>query len=268
MDIELRQASLHWQQHCVFSDLSLTLPSGQWTSILGQSGVGKSSLLQLLCGIADEASISGDIYCSDDLPLTGRVAWMAQQDLLLPWLSVLDNVLLGARLQSGKIATEQTEQARYLLQQVGLSDRANARPAQLSGGQRQRVALARTLFQDQPLICMDEPFSALDAITRLKLQDLAADLLADRTVLMITHDPLEALRLSDRILVLQGSPARLSDPIQPSGQPPRAVHDDQVLQLQARLLELLAGGSLLAEGAMLADGYLLAKGSQLAEGSP
>lgn len=241
MDIRLEQASLHWQHHCVFSDLNLELPGGRWTSILGQSGVGKSSLLQLLCGIADEADIKGRIICSDGQPLTGRVAWMAQQDLLLPWLSVLDNVLLGARLQAGKVTKEQIEQARYLLSQVELADRTRDRPAQLSGGQRQRVALARTLFQDQPLVCMDEPFSALDAITRLKLQDLAAELLADRTVLMITHDPLEALRLSDRILVLQGAPARLSDPIIPAGQTPRAIHDQQVLQLQAQLLELLAG---------------------------
>jgi len=241
LDIRLEQASLHWQHHCVFSDLNLELPGGRWTSILGQSGVGKSSLLQLLCGIADEADIKGRIICSDGQPLTGRVAWMAQQDLLLPWLSVLDNVLLGARLQAGKVTKEQIEQARYLLSQVELADRTRDRPAQLSGGQRQRVALARTLFQDQPLVCMDEPFSALDAITRLKLQDLAAELLADRTVLMITHDPLEALRLSDRILVLQGAPARLSDPIIPAGQTPRAIYDQQVLQLQAQLLELLAG---------------------------
>ncbi len=244
MDIELRQASLHWQQHCVFNNLNLTLPSGQWTSILGQSGVGKSSLLQLLCGIADEASISGAIHCSDGLPLAGRVAWMAQQDLLLPWLNLLDNVLLGARLQQGrKPSAEQRELAGYLLQQVGLSDRATALPAQLSGGQRQRVALARTLFQDQPLVCMDEPFSALDAINRLKLQDLAAELLADRTVLMITHDPLEALRLSDRVLVLQGSPARLSAPIVPAGSTPRPVTDPALLELQAQLLQLLMEGA-------------------------
>lgn len=244
MDIELRQASLHWQQHCVFNNLNLTLPSGQWTSILGQSGVGKSSLLQLLCGIADEASISGAIHCSDGLPLAGRVAWMAQQDLLLPWLNLLDNVLLGARLQQGrKPSAEQRELAGYLLQQVGLSDRATALPAQLSGGQRQRVALARTLFQDQPLVCMDEPFSALDAINRLKLQDLAAELLADRTVLMITHDPLEALRLSDRVLVLQGSPARLSAPIVPTGSTPRPVTDPALLELQAQLLQLLMEGA-------------------------
>jgi putative hydroxymethylpyrimidine transport system ATP-binding protein len=169
---------------------------------------------------------------------------MSQQDLLLPWLNLQDNVLLGARLQQGrKPSGEQRELAGYLLQQVGLNDRATALPGQLSGGQRQRVALARTLFQDQPLVCMDEPFSALDAINRLKLQDLAAGLLADRTVLMITHDPLEALRLSDRVLVLQGSPARLSDPIVPIGSTPRPVTDPALLELQAQLLQLLMEGA-------------------------
>lgn len=241
MDIRVEQASLHWQHHCVFSNLNLELPAGQWTSILGQSGVGKSSLVKLLCGIADEAEVQGKILCSDGQPLAGRVAWMAQQDLLLPWLNLTDNVLLGARLQhSRKPSAEQRELALYLLQQVGLGDRASELPARLSGGQRQRVALARTLFQDQPLVCMDEPFSALDAITRLRLQDLAAELLAQRTVLMITHDPLEALRLSDRVLVLRGSPARLSDPILPAGSAPRSVQDPDLLQQQAQLLGLLA----------------------------
>ena len=241
MDIHVEQASLHWQHHCVFSNLNLDLPAGQWTSILGQSGVGKSSLVQLLCGIADEAEVQGKILCSDGQPLAGRVAWMAQQDLLLPWLNLADNVLLGARLQHNrKPSTEQRELAFYLLQQVGLGDRASELPARLSGGQRQRVALARTLFQDRPLVCMDEPFSALDAITRLRLQDLAAELLARQTVLMITHDPLEALRLSDRILVLRGTPAQLSDPILPAGSAPRPVQDPDLLQQQAQLLSLLA----------------------------
>lgn len=241
MDIRVEQASLHWQHHCVFSNLNLELPAGQWTSILGQSGVGKSSLVKLLCGIADEAEVQGKILCSDGQPLAGRVAWMAQQDLLLPWLNLTDNVLLGARLQhSRKPSAEQRELALYLLQQVGLGDRASELPARLSGGQRQRVALARTLFQDRPLVCMDEPFSALDAITRLRLQDLAAELLTRRTVLMITHDPLEALRLSDRVLVLRGSPARLSDPILPAGSAPRSVQDPDLLQQQAQLLGLLA----------------------------
>lgn len=137
LDIRLERAGLNWQQHCVFSELDLELPSGKWTSILGQSGVGKSSLLQLLCGIADGAGVTGDIHCSDGAPLAGRVAWMAQDDLLLPWLSVLDNVLQGARLKRNpKVTNTQRERGHHLLSQVGLADKARSKPAQLSGGQR------------------------------------------------------------------------------------------------------------------------------------
>ncbi len=241
MDVHVTNARLSWSQYLVFDGLNLTLPAGRWTCILGQSGVGKSSLLKLLAGITDKAEVSAQISCSDGLPLTGRVAWMAQQDLLLPWLSVLDNVLLGARLRQNRSANEeQREEARYLINQTGLSGLESRYPAALSGGQRQRVALARTLMENCPLICMDEPFSALDVINRLRLQDLAAKLLHQRTVLMITHDPLEALRLGDKILVLQGQPACLSKSITPSGKPPRAVDQPELLALQGDLLRQLA----------------------------
>ncbi|GAL36098.1 hydroxymethylpyrimidine ABC transporter ATPase component [Vibrio maritimus] len=117
---------------------------------------------------------------------------MAQQDLLLPWLSVIDNVCLASRLNGKKVDDVTHQKALVLLDQVGLANKATARPAELSGGQRQRVALARTLMQNKPVVLMDEPFSALDAVTRHKLQELAADLLKDKTVLLITHDPQEA----------------------------------------------------------------------------
>lgn len=241
MQVEIRDASLRWQNHTVFEHLSLTLPSGSWTCILGQSGIGKSSLIQLLCGLTDEASeIHADIHTADGAPLAGRVAWMAQQDLLLPWLNVLDNVLLGPRLyQNRTIAAVQLEHARFLLHAVDLENYASQPVSSLSGGQRQRVALARTLMLEAPLVCMDEPFSALDAFTRLKLQDLAAELLKDRTVLMITHDPLEALRLADSIHVLSGSPARLGPAIQPAGTAPRAVDNPDILHWQGELLRQL-----------------------------
>ncbi|GGO88780.1 ABC transporter [Marinobacterium nitratireducens] len=235
----IRNASLAWQGRSLFSDLDLDLPAGQWTCLLGQSGVGKSSLLRLLAGLTEGMQARARIETDDGRPLTGRIAWMAQQDLLLPWLCVLDNVLLGPRLRQGRPACEQREQARYLLSQVGLSGLEARFPAALSGGQRQRVALARMLMEDKPLVLMDEPFSALDAVTRLRLQDLAAHLLADRTVLLITHDPLEALRLGHRVLVLQGHPARLTDPIVPAGATPRAVDQPQVLALQGQLLRQL-----------------------------
>lgn len=239
LGVRIRNASLAWQGHSLFSGLELELPAGEWTCLLGQSGVGKSSLLRLLAGLTEQMQASAEIRTDDGQPLAGRVAWMAQQDLLLPWLSVLDNVLLGPRLRHGGVRNRQREQGRYLLSQVGLAGLEARYPSALSGGQRQRVALARMLMEDQPLVLMDEPFSALDAVTRLKLQDLAAHLLADRTVLLITHDPLEALRLGHRVLVLQGRPARLTAPIRPSGRPPRAVDQDEVLHLQGQLLRQL-----------------------------
>jgi putative hydroxymethylpyrimidine transport system ATP-binding protein len=239
LGIDVRHASLAWQGHSVFSDLSFHLPAGEWTCLLGQSGVGKSSLLRLLAGLTEQMQVRAEIIASDGKALAGRVAWMAQQDLLLPWLSVLDNVLLGPRLRRSRVTPAQREQGRYLLSQVGLSGLDGRFPAALSGGQRQRVALARLLMEDRPLVLMDEPFSALDAVTRLKLQDLAAHLLADRTVLLITHDPLEALRLGHQVLVLQGSPARLTEPLRPLDAPPRAVDQPQVLALQGRLLRQL-----------------------------
>jgi putative hydroxymethylpyrimidine transport system ATP-binding protein len=126
-----------------------------------------------------------------------------------------------------------------LLARVGLADAADARPAQLSGGMRQRVALARTLMEDRPVVLMDEPFAGLDAITRYELQARAAELLAGRTVLLVTHDPLEALRLGHRIRVLAGRPARLDDSVgAPPGSPPRPA--DQVADRQGALLDRLA----------------------------
>jgi len=134
---------------------------------------------------------------------------MAQRDLLLPWASVLDNVLIGFRLRGQRIGEADRMQAMDLLSAVGLADRATERPEALSGGMRQRAALARTLMEDRPIVLMDEPFSALDALTRFQLQETAFDLLRDRTVLLITHDPMEALRLSQRILILNGTPPTL-----------------------------------------------------------
>jgi putative hydroxymethylpyrimidine transport system ATP-binding protein len=161
---------------------------------------------------------------------------MAQRDLLLPWLSVLDNVLLGDRLRG---TPPRRERARALLAAVGLAERADSLPAALSGGMRQRTALARTLMEDKPVVLMDEPFSALDAITRFALQETAAGLLAGRTVLLITHDPLEALRLGHEIRVLAGRPALLGEAIAPAGQPPRDPATPGLLELQAELLRRL-----------------------------
>lgn len=225
----------------LFSGLELTVPDGCFTALLGVSGVGKTSLLRLVAGLLDPQEKT-QLGAGDGQPIAGRVAWMGQQDLLLPWASALDNVMLGLRLRGQKCDDPAKARALALLEQVGLGDRANARPAALSGGQRQRVALARTLFEDRPIVLMDEPFSALDAVTRLRLGDMAARLLAGRTVMMVTHDPMEALRLADQVVVMSGSPARLTAPILPPGPAPRAPDGEVILRLQGELLIDLAAG--------------------------
>jgi putative hydroxymethylpyrimidine transport system ATP-binding protein len=126
-----------------------------------------------------------------------------------------------------------------LLARVGLAERAEALPAQLSGGMRQRAAIARTLYEDRPIVLMDEPFSALDGFTRAKVQDLAAELLRGRTVLLITHDPLEACRLGDHLVVMAGHPATLGAPMSVGGPTPRAPDDEALLHTQGRLMRLL-----------------------------
>jgi putative hydroxymethylpyrimidine transport system ATP-binding protein len=226
---------LHYGGQVIFENLSAEIPAGQLLALLGPSGVGKTSLLRIIAGL--ETPFAGTVTASDGAPLAGRIAYMAQQDLLLPWARVIDNVMIGARLRG---ETPQPDRAADLLRRVGLSDRSKNLPAELSGGMRQRVAIARTLYEDRPIVLMDEPFSALDAITRSRIQDLAAELLAGRTVLLITHDPMEACRISHTLLVLAGAPARLAAPILVPGAPPRAPNDFSVLQTQAELLRRLA----------------------------
>lgn len=226
----MRGAHIAFGDRVIAHDLTLEFPAGRTTCLLGRSGVGKTSLLRWLAGL---------------LPGTARpqpVAYMAQSDLLLPWLSVLDNVLLGYRLRGDGAARRAAEsRARTLLAQVGLADRVSDLPHRLSGGMRQRAALARTLCEDRPVVLMDEPFAHLDAVTRLELQDLAARLLVGRTAVLVTHDPLEALRIGHQVRVLSGSPVMAGPIIEPAGAVPRDPADPALFSLHARLLAALRG---------------------------
>lgn len=233
--IYIRNATLKLDNRLIFNQFNLTIPAMQWTAILGPSGIGKSSLLRLIAGLYPNSFI----HTSDHLPLTNRLAYMSQQDSLMPWLSVIDNVLIGARLRSEKITLTKKQQAEEILFKVGLKEVRHLLPAKLSGGMRQRVALARTLYEQCPVILMDEPFAALDVITRLQLQNLACDLLKNCTVILVTHDPLEALRLANLIYVMQGAPAQLSQPLCLSGFTPRAVDNNNLQLLHAELLQKL-----------------------------
>lgn len=235
--IQLNAVNLTLDSHCVFKDLSVSFAGGQFHCVLGRSGVGKSCLLNLMSGSLKPSS--GRISLDNNSELSGQVAHMFQDDGLLPWLSVFDNVKLGPRLR-GEQSPALDDKAMHLLRLVGLADWAKRYPVGLSGGMRQRVALARTLMEERPVILMDEPFSKLDAITRNELHILSSELLVNRTVVMVTHDPAEALKLAHTITILHvGSPSSIS--VFSLASAPLRTHDDaEVLKLHSLLWSALA----------------------------
>ena len=224
--------SFSYEGQRLFEGIDFALEPDAWTCLLGPSGVGKSTLLRLLAGLETHGQFDGRIEMADAQPLAGRVAYMAQADLLMPWLDVAGNVTLGARLRG---ETPDLDRARALIAAVGLEPHSHKYPRALSGGMRQRVALARTLMEDKPFVFLDEPFSALDARTRAEMQELAFQLLDGRTVLLVTHDPAEAARLGERIAILDETGLR-EFPVGGT-KPLRAAEDSKTLELQARLLQ-------------------------------
>lgn len=227
-------ASLHYQDKILFDQLNFYLAAGQTTCLLGMSGIGKSRLLQLIAGLN---TFSASVSTCDQKGLAGRLAYMPQTHALLPWLTILDNVVLGYRLRRDN---KPYTQARKLLHQLGLDDAINKYPAQLSGGMQQRATLARVLLEKRPIVLMDEPFSALDTITRYHLQELTANALKDHTVLLVTHDPLEALRLGHHIAIMSGEPAKINYiNYDLADLPPRSLNNPELLQWQGKLLSML-----------------------------
>ena len=218
----------------LFEGLDLVLEAGQWTCLLGPSGVGKSTLLRLVAGLDTGGEFDGSIESTNSRPLREQVSYMAQSDLLLPWLNVRANVMLGSTLR-GEV--RMLERADQLIDEVGLGMHAQKRPHELSGGMRQRAALARSLMEDKPLLLLDEPFSALDARTRSEMQELAFEVLMDRTVLLVTHDPSEAARVAHRVYLLPETGLHQPDV---TGRPPiRAFDDPEALDIQSRLFSAL-----------------------------
>lgn len=218
----------------LFPKLRLELRAGAWTSLLGASGVGKTTLLRLIAGLETGAEFNGVIRASDGAPLEGRIAYMAQNDLLAPWLDVRDNVAMGARLRGERA---DMDRADAIIARVGLAEHARRRPHTLSGGQRQRASLARALMEDRPVMLLDEPFSALDARTRAEMQELAGAMLAGRTVLLVTHEPGEAARLSHRAYLMTHE--GLADLPVPETPPVRDVDDAGAMAAQAAMFRRL-----------------------------
>ncbi len=226
----------------VLDGVSMHVDQGEFVSILGPSGAGKSTLFRLLTGALtpDRGSIRID-GCGSDMAAR-PFAFMPQRDALLPWRRILDNVTLGLEMQ-GFSRVEAREKARPLLADFGLEGFARHYPAQLSGGTRQRAALLRTVIQARPIQLLDEPFGALDALTRMQMQGWLEErwLKARWTTVLITHDVREAAALSDRIYVLSRRPARVIAEFAVGASRPRFSQPlpDSVHALEDRLLETL-----------------------------
>jgi len=214
--------------------VSLRACAGELVAVVGPSGCGKTTLLEVVCGLltADHGTVTGP-----------PAVLMPQRDLLLPWLDALENAALSLRL-AGQRRSAARANARELFCELGLDGFERARPEELSGGMRQRVAFARTLLSGKQLLCLDEPFGGLDAITRSEMQQwLARSLQREpRTVLLVTHDVEEAIVLCDRVLVLSRRPGRVLAELEVPLPRPRRAGDAEVAELRALALEHLAGG--------------------------
>jgi ABC-type nitrate/sulfonate/bicarbonate transport system ATPase subunit len=211
--------------------VSLTVAPGEVVAVVGPSGSGKTTLLELVCGL--QRPVAGTVEADP-------AVLMPQRDLLLPWLSAIDNAALALRVARVD-RDEARRRARPLFDRFGLHGFERARPHELSGGMRQRVAFLRTLLAGKPVLCLDEPFGALDALTRREMQDWLQDALAQerRTVLLVTHDVEEAALLADRVVVLSARPGRVVAVLPQPGARPRASTDPAVVALGARALDAL-----------------------------
>jgi NitT/TauT family transport system ATP-binding protein len=211
--------------------VSLRAAPREVVAVAGPSGCGKSTLLELVCALAEPDA--GTIEAPP-------AALMPQRDGLLPWLSALDNAALSLRVAgAGKAAARAAAHEHFIA--FGLEGFERARPGELSGGMRQRVAFLRTLLAGRPLLCLDEPFGALDALTRTQMQQWLAEALVrePRTVLLVTHDVEEAVLLADRIVLLSPRPGRVVDTLDVPLARPRHRSDAAVVALRERAMEVL-----------------------------
>jgi ABC-type nitrate/sulfonate/bicarbonate transport system ATPase subunit len=194
--------------------ISLAVPQGSFVSLIGPSGCGKSTIFNIVAGLQEPSAGRIMIDGADATGTIGRVGYMLQKDLLLPWRTLTDNIILGMEIQGVRLAHARAR-ALPLLRRYGLAGFENAYPNALSGGMRQRAALLRTLLFDTDVILLDEPFGALDAQTKLRMQEWLLALWSDfgKTVVFVTHDVEEAIFLSDEVHVMGTRPGRLIETI-------------------------------------------------------
>jgi ABC-type nitrate/sulfonate/bicarbonate transport system ATPase subunit len=234
-DVERTFADRRGAHVQALAGVSLHAERGELLAVVGPSGCGKTTLLELICRL--QVPQAGSIACDP-------AVLMPQHDLLLPWLSAIDNAALALRIAHVPRAQARAR-ARELFAELGLEGFEHAPPYELSGGMRQRVAFVRTLLSGKPLLCLDEPFGALDALTRAEMQGWLAQALArePRTVALVTHDVEEAILLADRVVVLSPRPGRVVEQLDVPLSRPRRRSDAAVVELRERALAALALGS-------------------------
>lgn len=211
MKLNIQELTFSYEEKKILDGITFSVKEGEFVSLLGPSGCGKSTILKLLTGVltpqAGQVAVDGQAIHG----LSRQFAYMPQNDLLFPWKTILDNVCLYGEIHGSLQAVRKEAKRRF--PEFGLAGYEDSYPSQLSGGMRQRAAFLRTSLCQADILLLDEPFGALDVITRGEMQDWLLEMRRslNRTVLLVTHDMDEAIYLSDRILILNQSPARITD---------------------------------------------------------
>lgn len=235
VSLTIRDLKKHYGDREVLKGINIEIEQGEFVAIVGRSGCGKSTLLRLVAGL--EASSSGRLVLDHRcLPNNSVTRIMFQEARLLPWKKVIQNIALG--LSAGIL-----QQAKDVLQAVGLSDRADEWPARLSGGQKQRVSLARALVHKPKLLLLDEPLGALDALTRIEMHQLIESLWSQNkfTALLVTHDVSEAIALADRIILIEDGAIALN--LEVDLPRPRERASQKFVEIEKQLLDQLLGST-------------------------
>jgi sulfonate transport system ATP-binding protein len=233
--VVLEGLSKDFGERQVLGGVDLSIPPGQFVAVVGRSGSGKSTLLRLLCGLEEPSRGSARVIDADGKDARDQVRVVFQEPRLLPWKTLLANVGIGTRGKNDALG-------RQVLASVGLGDRLNDYPGVLSGGQKQRVALARALVHEPCVMLLDEPFGALDALTRIEAQRLVEDLWAERgfTALLVTHDVTEAVLLADRVLLIEDG--RIAESFDVAVPRPRRRDNAELARITGAVLDRIFSG--------------------------